>query len=686
MKTRKILLGLLMLILLVNTVGAVVIDDSFLMLAHGFTLQTTPAGTDYTYTSLSSDGLTYWNLDGSNVTFVSHVNTTKTLIERDGHYGYGNYSTTISFDVYKTSSWSIDALYVRVYAGDNSLAHNYTSGYAMTPLDSSHNHYTLLFKPSDLIPTLSASQMGAFDVNIYARAHNATLHYYGNITSKDLFSVYILDHPYHVSTYYNTTWHSINITWGATTPATNHSDRTVIIRRNDTYATSPYDTHSYIVYNGTGTHYNATSVYDTRYYMIFNYNRTSHSWASSIIEWGALIIWNVYNETEMEQAIWYNIQISNYNGSITYVANDVHAPLTVDFASIPFGDNTIFVVSNDTNLYYKKSIYYKNLEKNHFYNYTFYLAPLFVPGGGSTPGSNDTYSYVITVVGQQFEYGTSPPIEGSLVTITRYNNVTGTYVEVRSLLSGANGECAPVYLITGVLYKFIVTKDGYTTSINDYIPDPTASRTILLRIIPVTIIIPNIPKFSDYITFTAVMLFNNTIVVNYTDINMTTENTHIYVYEMYNNTQTLIYTSNEDHNYNFQFYVGVNTSRTYLVTLFFNNTIEYDITSPYSITVYPLGTHGTVDLEQRFTSIFGELGLGWCSVISVSIAIVLLVSFGPFNTGFGVIAAGFGLLGTQALFLKFSSNTFNPVLGLLGGFVIAIGIIYMWTKGNGDNL
>jgi hypothetical protein len=176
------------------------------------------------------------------------------------------------------------------------------------------------------------------------------------------------------------------------------------------------------------------------------------------------------------------------------------------------------------------------------------------------------------------------------------------------------------------------------------------------------------------------------MVVNYTDSNSSTIDTQIYVYEIYNNTRTLIYTSSENYNYDFQFYVGVNTSRTYLVTLFFNNSITYDISSPISITVYPLITHGTTDLEQRFESIFGHLGLGWCSVISVSLAIVLLVSFGPFNTGFGVIASGFGLLGTQALFLRFASNTFNPVLGLLGGFVIAIGIIYMWTKGNGDNL
>jgi len=107
---KKLFVFLLLFLTIVNSVGAVTIDETFIMLAGDFTMQTYG---EETYTFISSDGLTYWNMSGSNVTFVTNCASSHDLIERDGHYNIGNYTTIITADIYGTTSWTVNNLYLR---------------------------------------------------------------------------------------------------------------------------------------------------------------------------------------------------------------------------------------------------------------------------------------------------------------------------------------------------------------------------------------------------------------------------------------------------------------------------------------------------------------------------------------------------------------------------------------------
>jgi copper-binding protein NosD len=460
------------------------------------------------------------------------------------------------------------------------------------------------------------------------------------------------------------------------------TDSIIVVRNNNTYPICPTD--GYEVQNSTAGYYNTSVAFNEAYFSLFAYNDTTHSYSEHIeMEWGVLGL-NCYNESNPSQAIGFDIEITNSDATETYTASDLTNTQYIDINDIPYGDDTIFVVSNSS---YRQRIYYKDLELNHFYNYSFYLPPIHVPvdpGSGDDGGNTTTTKlYLLTVVGPQNEY-TSPPVEGAKITIKTYNNATDTYTTITSVLTDANGE-ADVYLIPFTLYKVTITKDGYDTETSDYTPS-NSLFTKTFRITPTITTPPDYDIFWDDITFTGAMYVNGTIKVTYSDSNSSTVNTQIYLYDVFNSTYTLNDTHTDTGDSSFVYWVSsINTSRDHELWLYFNNTANYaGVTSPVVITVFAVNKSWgdditKIDLEQRFESNFGPLVLGYVNVIAIIIPIILLCIFGMYNVGLGILTAGVSLGFMEVFLFVWTTNAFNPLLALMCPVAIAIGFLYVMT-------
>lgn len=458
------------------------------------------------------------------------------------------------------------------------------------------------------------------------------------------------------------------------------TDRYIVVRSNTTAPICPTD--GYIVHNSTAAVYNTARDFTEAYFTVYAYNETTQSYSEgTALPWGGLGM-NCFNESNPSQAIDFDIEITNSDASEVYTNSSLSNPFYISLEDIPYGTNTIFVVSNSS---YKQRLYYKDLLINHFYNFSFYLPPHETPvdNGTGDDGGNTTETrlYLLTVVGPQNEY-TSPPIEGAKISIARYINVTDSYEEIGSVLTSANGE-AEFFLIPFNLYKVTISKDGYETKISDYIPS-TDVFTKTFRITPTTTDPTEYDIFWDNIIFTGEMYINGTIKIVYSDNNESTIDTHIYLYDIYNGTFDLNDTNIKTGNNDFSYWItGINTSRDHEAWLYFNNTANYaGVTSPVVITVFAVNkTWGDditkINLEERFTGMFGPMPLGYVNIISIIIPIIILCIFGPLNAGIGIMGAGVSLGFVQAFLAVWATDTFNPFLALMCPVIIALGFLYI---------
>jgi len=122
--------------------------------------------------------------------------------------------------------------------------------------------------------------------------------------------------PTNGSSKYNTTGHSLNLTWDAGL----YSDACIVVRNNDSYPTSITDGN--IVQNDTLEYYN-TTINTTGYFSIWCYNTSLHKFSPDSckldIPWGVLEIYRVYNESNPSMEISpFGLLISNESGTQTY--------------------------------------------------------------------------------------------------------------------------------------------------------------------------------------------------------------------------------------------------------------------------------------------------------------------------------------------------------------------------------
>ena len=220
------------------------------------------------------------------------------------------------------------------------------------------------------------------------------------------------------------------------------TDSIVIVRNNNSYPVCPTD--GYEVQNDTLNYYNTSVTFDEAYFSLFAYNDTTHSYSEHVeMEWGVLGL-NCFNESAPHQAIGFDIEITNSDATETYTANDITNTQYIDINDIPYGDDTIFVVSNSS---YRQRVFYYDLFVNHFYNYSFYLPPLKT---GSGEGGDDCTLMSCTDV-----KGVIDPNADLTITLSHtLEEIIGVYV----------------YNVSGSYPEWVsVPNDNYTVSGNDVI-------------------------------------------------------------------------------------------------------------------------------------------------------------------------------------------------------------------------
>ena len=314
--------------------------------------------------------------------------------------------------------------------------------------------------------------------------HNTTYAWYVNVTDGYSWTnesynftaqVTYVDPPTDGVSLYDTANYRLNLSW----TNVNRSDAVVVVQRNDTYATSATQSGNWIRQNSSTYFWNESWTETSGgYFTIFSYNATasmySYNYTTPLgldIPWGAIAV-SVFNESNASQSIGFNIQITNEEGTETYTAYNQVNTLYLDLNDIPYGERTIVRIWN---ISYRERDSYYDFYQNNFYNLRFYLPALEIPpggdpggGSGDDPGGNESFSpqlYLITVVD---EYDLS--IEGAKVDFRRYFEDVG-FENISILYTDAIGQCN-LYLIPNVLYKVFISKDGYTTEVSDWIPDP----------------------------------------------------------------------------------------------------------------------------------------------------------------------------------------------------------------------
>lgn len=590
------------------------------------------------------------------------------------------------------------------------------------------------------------------------------------------------DPPYNDSSIYDTTSNYLNFTW----ERGNRSNREWVVKKTTGYPTSPTD--GTLVQNSTNLYYNESSVFTSAFYTVWSMNMTNNTFSSTGLDivWGALGL-NCRNESNPSQMIGYTIEITNEDASDVYYSADLYGVHYIDFNDIPYGDDTIFVVSNSSGIYYHR-VYYYDLEVCNFYNFTFYLPPVETPSSGdddddatgerrqftnsvsvSAPGVNVSipftytvdeiiavYIYNNTVYGgwilvpdneysvnathcevnaSMFDANTTMArvdyyymyYEGSTlssrlyllfvknfyddgipdikVDIRRYIADNDSFLPVTILKTDGNGQ-ATVYLIPHVLYKVFLTDSSgtYETEVADWIPDPEFygmynPKTFRMRL--TVSYSDEYVSFWDTISFTGVMtsvgyLIPGNITISYSDSNSSTIDTQIYLYEIYNETYTLINTTSNVSENSFSYIVsGINTSRNHIAFLYFNNSAVFAVDSPVSIMI--LAVEGVApsdnrfDIDERVTNLVGpaefyDVDVGWDLILAVVLPIVVLAGLaGSYNVGFGILSCGLSLGLMQVIYAIWFTNSFNAALILLCPVIVVIGVLYIWSKGKGED-
>ena len=472
------------------------------------------------------------------------------------------------------------------------------------------------------------------------------------------------------------------------------SGNTIIMRKADSFPTGVGDGTE--IYNSTGTSYNDAGFTTSMYYIIYAHNTTNHiSSLGSEVQWGALQI-QVYDENTSESIYNYTVFVTNASGSETYEKySDGNQTTTIELSDMPTGTDVVIKINASvyvnpiTTTEYEDRVYYYDIYPNTFYNISAYL-----------PRVVDSYLYRLTVYGPIGEYGSNPPVEDATLDIQRYINSSVGYESVGIYISDGDGNIY-IYLIPGELYKITITHDDYLTSISDYIPSSNVFEQSF-RLIPLTSDVTGI-TYDDFWTNISVdidMVSSGcwqlgNITITYNDINSSTTNTEINLFEIYGTTNTLLNSWNNASNSFLNINSSINTSRMHYISLYFNTTATYAITQPVIIMIPSVNTPwcgGIIpfDLDARIKNVIGPFTIGetevpWTTVLGTIIPIIILVSFGPFNTGLGIIGCGISMAMLQGFLNTIVSGGFNWAIVGIGAFIVVIGILYVMTKGQGGD-
>jgi hypothetical protein len=507
-----------------------------------------------------------------------------------------------------------------------------------------------------------------------------------------------------------------------------NASTTVVRRKLNEYPSTVTDGDQ--LYNGTGEQLNIEVIEGSYYYKLWSYANETYS-EGVTVDVGGLVV-NCYDENTNE-SLEFDIRISNEDGSETYESRNNTNPHVLNISQLPLGEDVKIVVSASQNYTDKTEIFdgYPNDE-----NYTItYVVLLYPPESKETTNvtcenvSSGHKSYpqftivddIITILPDHadeftkiyvnYSYGEYRPrtyhldlnessfyllnaylppildvklyllsvidqysesVENARIDVKR--SVNGTFVIVSSLLTDSSGE-ADIYLIPFKDYIFTISKEGYVTVNVSWTPgDQIFTKKFRIEVQTTE---PSGETIGDIILFNGRLYDNGSILVEYFDKNSETINSHIIIYEYYNDTLTFIAEYSNTSEYNIDFWYSVsNTSRSYIVSLYVNHTTLGQIID-YRIYINPL--HPDRDqggwLETLFGETLGEWNYGYVLTILWYLpALILIIGFGAMHyPGFGVFSAGlYSIFLTWYIYVPEEAKILT-----FAGIAIVIGIIAM---------
>jgi len=388
---------------------------------------------------------------------------------------------------------------------------------------------------------------------------------------------------------------------------------------------------------------------------------------------------NVYNESSPSTAIAdHTIRVYSDDRAYEYLINQNNPTLI----------NTSDFIGEDIYIEINASGYYSRTYYTYVEDGTNYILDAFLP-----PTTSNIYA--ITVV-DDTDFYHPKYIANAEYHITRFIN--GSMHEIGSGHTDYSGRFY-IPLIPGETYYINISATGYENSTHRYVPSSTVFEHTL-HIFPQT---PPSSAYDDFwenisidITMTSAgCMQDGNITITYLDSNSSTTNTEMQLWEIHGNNNTLLNTWANTSNSFFNINGSINTTRMHYLVLFFNNTADFFLSQPIVISIpnvdSPLcGIIDPIDLDKRFSDVFGDIEIGdavvpWSNFLSIIIPLFVLMSFGPYNTGLGIIGAGISMVMIRAFLDTLIVGGFNWVIIGSGVFIIIIGIIYMMTKGSGGD-
>ena len=494
--------------------------------------------------------------------------------------------------------------------------------------------------------------------------------------------------------YYILVWEDVNLSYFST-------DLTIEFKFLDTdtddyigvfYKNSDVDGDGDKQFKYTNDDSNYNGIYDGA--TTSNYDLVYQVWYSAGGGTGNVTV-NVYNETSPSVAIpnW-SMTITDKYGNIYYNIVNQNNPVVVNTSVYGFG--TRYFIINATN--YSSRTYYASIANGVAYSLVAYLPYVGI-------SEDNIHLYYIQVVDSESQYveDGSIPIYDAGIIISK--TINGSVQEISSGFTNSYGMYY-AYLIPGDDYYINISKTGYDSLILQALPADPNKYGIEYPIIYILSrsstsgktyddFYENISIDIDVVSAGCNQLGN--ITITYLDSNSSTTNTQMQLWEISGPNSTLLNTWTNTSNSFFNINSSINTSRTHYLILYFNNTAEFIISQPVTIMIPAVdsptcGLIDPFDLDDRINKVFGPFSImdekiPWPNIISVFIPIIVLVSFGPYNTGIGIIGCGISMTMIQGFLSSIVIGGFDWAIIGIGAFIVILGILYIMTKGvGGDRL
>jgi hypothetical protein len=478
---------------------------------------------------------------------------------------------------------------------------------------------------------------------------------------------------------------SVHISWLIGTGA----NRTVIVKSLTSYSDEAAD--GTVVYNGTGTDgwVENISFNTSTYFTLFSFTVWGDlsRWSSGVdVPWGG-VTFIVYNFSRPWQMIAANVLVTDSSGINPVNFTNVYGYYNFNISQIPYGDNTLFYVSNSS---YYSQLYVLDIEQSVFYNFTFYLMPLHPPGWNTTPG-NVSASYMVQIW-NQYQY----PVPNARVEFYHYFNTTANFTYIGGFVSDGNGQ-GSIFLLPFNLYQIKIYCDGFIDSIENFWTPNIIDQGLIKQFMIYPL---EQPKYLwDNISSTIDPLNRNqygsfTFYFNMTSLNGELEWFSAQVYRINNVTGALtsLYLGNFSTaaGGSLSYTVTNTTGRYYFKCQFKKDGFDtYKFGDQTTYTYFLLGIDNSIsDLEDKLElalgrspvyiiTVSGETVVSYIAIIAMFVLIVGLFTFSPRFAGLAIIALGL-LLG----FLKGPLGLMSDVImnWAVAGFIIVLGFILAVTK------